>query len=115
MVISFVAENAAVIESKISEPRIFKKKKELWVNLSHKMRQAGYIRSPSKLKDNYHRMKQAAKAKISVFKKTIKKTGGGSPPVAPSETDWALHSICPNDFTEDTSKFDSDYIKVSIT
>ncbi|KAJ3622512.1 hypothetical protein MTP99_003017 [Tenebrio molitor] len=75
------------------------------------MRKAGHIRSPSKLRDNYFRMKQAAKTSIAQFKKEQRKTGGGPGPSeteTPSDMDWAIHNVCPIDFEEDVSAFDSD-------
>jgi hypothetical protein len=88
----------------------------LWVELAEKMREAGLIRSPSKLRDNYFRMKQAAKTSITQFKKEQRKTGGGPGPSeseAPSDMDWAIHNVCSIDFEEDVSVFDSDYFRVS--
>ncbi|KAH0820483.1 hypothetical protein GEV33_002308 [Tenebrio molitor] len=89
----------------------FKKKRKLWEELAEKMRKAGHIRSPSKLRDNYFRMKQAAKTSITQFKKEQRKTGGGPGPSeseTPSDMDWAIHNVCPIDFEEDVSAFDSD-------
>jgi hypothetical protein len=68
----------------------------------------------SKLRDNYFRMKQAAKTSITRFKKEQRKTGGGPGPSeseTPSDMDWAIHNVCPIDFEEDVSAFDSDYFK----
>jgi hypothetical protein len=87
----------------------------LWEELAEKMRKAGHIRSPSKLRDNYFRMKQAAKTSIAQFKKEQRKTGGGPGPSeteTPSDMDWAIHNVCPIYFEEDVSAFDSDNFRV---
>jgi hypothetical protein len=64
-----------VLESKAADPNI-KKKRGLWEELAEKMRKEGYLRSPSKLRDNYFRMKQAAKTSITRFKKKNKEKRG---------------------------------------
>jgi hypothetical protein len=79
--------------------------------LAEKMRKAGHIPSPSNF-----RMKQAAKTGITRFKKEQRKTGGCPGPSeseTPSDMDWAIHNVCPIDFEEDVSAFDSDYFTVS--
>jgi hypothetical protein len=51
---------------------------------------------------------------ITRFKKEQRKTGGGPGPSeseTPSDMDWAIHNVCPIDFEEDVSAFDSDYFK----
>jgi hypothetical protein len=60
MTLAFVQEHSVVLESKTADPNIFLKKRKLWEELAEKIRKAGHIRSPSKLRDNYFRMKQAA-------------------------------------------------------
>jgi hypothetical protein len=116
MTLAFVQEHSVVLESKTADPNIFKKKRKLWEELAEKMRKAGHIRSPSKLRDNYFRMKQAAKTSIAQFKKEQRKTGGGPGPSeteTPSDMDWAIHNVCPIYFEEDVSAFDSDNFRVS--
>jgi hypothetical protein len=49
------------------------------------------------------------------IKKKQRKTGGtGSPEgETPSDTDRAIYNVCPIDFEEDVSAFDSDHFRVS--
>jgi hypothetical protein len=102
-----------VLESKAADPNI-KKKRGLWEELAEKMRKAGYLRSPSKLRD--FRWKQAAKTSITRFKKEQRKMEGG-PGSLERETPliWIGQFImfAPIDFEKDVSAFDSDYFRVS--
>ncbi|KAH0815078.1 hypothetical protein GEV33_007712 [Tenebrio molitor] len=100
-----------VLESKAADPNI-KKKRGLWEELAEKMRKAGYLRSPSKLRD--FRWKQAAKTSITRFKKEQRKMEGG-PGSLERETPliWIGQFImfAPIDFEKDVSAFDSDYFR----
>jgi hypothetical protein len=111
--LAFVQEHSVVLESKAADPNI-KKKRGLREELAEKMRKAGYLRSPSKLRD--FRRKQAAKTSITRFKKEQRKMEGG-PGSLERETPliWIGQFImfAPIDFEKDVSAFDSDYFRVS--
>ncbi|EFA07732.1 hypothetical protein TcasGA2_TC002210 [Tribolium castaneum] len=80
LLVQYVNQHSSIIESKTAEPNILKKRPKLWQDLSEKFRRAGFNRSPTKLRDNYFRIKQAAKVNIIKFRKEKKKTGGGKGP-----------------------------------
>lgn len=71
----------------------------------------GYNREAKALRELYFRMKLHAKSSIRKYKSARTKTGGGLNEAAtPSDLDWALMSIAPEDFKKDDSNFDSDAI-----
>lgn len=55
-------------------------------------------------------MKVQAKKNISLYKKALKETGGGSEQTEPGEIDFIIQDMLPHEFVEDTSKFDSDAV-----
>lgn len=67
-----------------------------------------YVRDTKKIKDQWKRMKIAAKSSIAQEKKYKNGTGGGPPKKQPDTLDYAIEEIIPMDFIEDSSQFDSD-------
>lgn len=51
-----------------------------------------------------------AKKNISLYKRARKETGGGSEQTEPGEIDFIIQDMLPHEFSEDTSKFDSDAV-----
>jgi len=72
------------------------------------MAATGSARSWEELRSAYQRWKVAAKKSISAYKKHLKGTGGGPSVSTPSETDYAICDICPEDFETDQNIHDSD-------
>lgn len=112
--LDFVKEHSSVLESKASEPKIIRKKYELWEALSEKFAAHGYNRGSKDIKLAYIRMKSSAKKAIARHRRELKKTGGGTAEdKAPTEMDWTIVDISPLDFEEDEAELDSDSFRVS--
>lgn len=63
----------------------------------------GYERDPQRLREYYHRMKCNAKQVIQAYQKHIGRTGN-LPSHQPTEIDWAIYEIAPDDFNSGESE-----------
>lgn len=108
LVLSFIKEKARIIESKSADFSIIKKKRDAWLEISRKLCINGCERDAKSIKELYARLKGQAKSSIREYRAYKKKTGGGPRCKSPSEIDWAIYEICPDDFEKDTFDFDCD-------
>lgn len=107
----FVKSSKNILENKAVDAAMIKKKWECWRKCENMFKSIGYNREAKALRELYFRMKLHAKSSIRKYKSARTKTGGGSNEAAtPSDLDWALMSIAPEDFKKDDSNFDSDAI-----
>lgn len=68
----------------------------------------GNQRGVKRVKEQWQRMKLQAKKTISQYRKQCNATGGGPPPDEPSDIDWKIKDLLPQEFTEEISIYDSD-------
>lgn len=107
-IMDFVKDNCATLEDKSGNAKLQAAKKQKWKELSEKMRATGSTRSWEELRAAYQRWKVTAKKNVSLYKKKLKSTGGGPSISMPSEMDFSIAEICPEDFEMDENIHDSD-------
>ncbi|KAI4459705.1 apontic [Holotrichia oblita] len=108
LLIEFIKDEIPVIENKKKMTIFNKDKTAAWERIARKLQIEGYTRDIKRIREQWLRMKISAKKTISIFKKQCYQTGGGPPPANPTDMDWYISKLVPQDFIEDVSIFDSD-------
>jgi len=72
------------------------------------MKATGSNREWTELRAAYQRWKVTARKTINNYKKYLRSAGGGPSAPMPSDIDYSIADICPEDFEEDQNNNDSD-------
>lgn len=107
-ILDFVKQHKSILEDKSGNFKLVIAKKQKWQELSQLMRSSGHYRDWKEVRASYQRWKIAAKKTISAYRRHSQGTGGGPSSSIPSETDFAIVEVCPEDFEEDENPLDSD-------
>jgi hypothetical protein len=108
IILDFVKQHKNILEDKSGNAKLVIAKKQKWQELALLMRSSGHYRDWKEVRGSYQRWKVAAKKAISAYRRHSQGTGGGPSSSIPSETDFALVEVCPEDFEEDENPLDSD-------
>lgn len=101
-------DNQKVTEDKSSNAKMQIAKKDKWKELSQQMKASGGNREWTELRAAYQRWKVTARKTVTNYKKYLKSTGGGPSMPTPSDIDYSIADICPEDFEVDENNHDSD-------
>lgn len=117
VIINYIKENCTVMEDKSGNAKMQIAKKQKWKELEEQLKASGSIRTWTELRTAYQRWKVAGKKNVTAYKRYLKSTGGGPSIHKPSELDFIIADICPEDFEMDENIHDSDgqvsfYIKI---
>lgn len=89
------------VESKSNDVKIVKEKQAAWKGIEQMFRENGYTRDMERIKQQWKRMKFAAKKNISNSEKEIKtESDTNTSKSIPSETDIRIRNLCPDLTTE---------------
>ncbi|KAI4463151.1 apontic [Holotrichia oblita] len=105
-----IKQELYIIENKKKITVLNKDKLAAWERISRGMEVHGFVRDGKRLREQWQRMKVQAKKNISQYRKKLTETGGGPPVLEPSDTDWLIKDMLPQEFTEEESRFDSDTV-----
>ena len=111
LLIELVSEKISVIENKKSDANATKRKNIVWRDIVQKFCSVstGAIRDERELREQWKRLKAAAKNEVSNYKKELKRTGGGPEPKPPSDLTNKIKDLLPNDFEQTFNQYDDDF------
>ena len=110
MLLNLLSEKVTIIEDKKSDASATKKKNKAWDEICTSFCSAsiGCRRDLKEIRDQWKRMKAAAKNDFSRFVKEKKRTGGGPEPKAPNDLTMKIKDLLPKEFQQMSNPYDDD-------
>ena len=108
LLFELVAEKVDILENKQNDANASRKKTAAWKEVYKKFIARFPDRSLARLKEQWKRLKGVAKTEYSVFTRGQRGTGGGPPPLPPSELSSKIKDLLPREFTQLSNRYDDD-------